>query len=302
MKADFRMGTNVENDWDEEYSVIGEKGEVGFLDFEDEKSLHSFDTNEEGPIVISYPFPFINGLPQSVLLKETAADSIDIKNTTSHPIDLWSVRIYSSNHEDSFLLSLRKPPSSDDDEGADGFVGSTSLEDRTLQPGKTLTIWISCKPKVIGMHNSVVHFDVGEKIERVVFLLAEDKVSQDLFSSKPYSRTRSQEKKFNCSKYVSGSRPSRPTTRWHRFKLPQYPIPPDIREVIENKQLPDVIMEELHNRNYRKYFSTLIVMEEIRLEVILDSNSTWFDLRNYIYNFFCMLCSIFVVSGGYEII
>ena len=90
-----------ENDWDEEYSVIGEKGEVGFLDFEDDKSLHNFDSIEEGPIVISYPFPFVNGKPQSALVGQTSADIINIKNTTRDPIELWSIRIYSSNPEDS---------------------------------------------------------------------------------------------------------------------------------------------------------------------------------------------------------
>ncbi|ONK60474.1 uncharacterized protein A4U43_C08F18870 [Asparagus officinalis] len=268
------MSTAGQNDWDdEEYSVIGEKGEVGFLDFEEEKSLHNFDPAEDGPVVISLPFPLINGKPQSALIGETSADSISIKNTTDDAIDLWSVRIYSSNPEDSFVLSLMKPPSSDaDEEAVNGFMGLTTLEDRVLQPGKTLTIWLSCKPKEIGLHTSVVHFDVGEKIERVVFLLAEDKVSQALFSSKPYSKIRSQERKFNYDQYVGGYRPPRPAAQGQKFKVPQFPIPKDIREVIENKQVPDVIMEGLHNRNYAKYFSTLIVMEEISLEENMRSH------------------------------
>lgn len=273
------MGTVGEDDWNEEYSVIGEKGEVGFLDFEEEKSLHNFDPTEEGPIVISCPFPFVNGKPQSALIGETSADSINIKNTTDCPVELWSVRIYSSNPEDSFVLSLMKPPANDaDEEAAGAFVGLTSLEDRVLQPGQTLTIWLSCRPKEIGLHTSVVHFDAGEKIERVAFLLAEDTISQKLFSSKPYSRTFSQENKFDCSQYVGGSRPPRPAAKGQRFRLPQYAIPKDVREIVESRQVPDVIMEGLDTSNYVKYFSTLIVMEEIGLEVVHDDISACFDL------------------------
>lgn len=267
------MGTVGENDWDEEYSVIGEKGEVGFLDFEDDKSLHNFDPIEEGPIAISVPFPFVNGKPQSALIGETSADSINIKNTTKDPIELWSVRIYSSNPEDSFVLSLMKPPSNAAaEEAVDGFVGLTALEDRVLQPGQSLTIWLSCKPKEIGLHTSVVHFDWGEKIERVAFLLAEDKVSQALFSLKPYSKFISQGKKFDCNQYVGGSRPARPTSQVHKFRLPLFAIPNDIREIVESKQLPDVIVEGLNTGNYGKYFSNLIVMEEIHLEEDMRSH------------------------------
>ncbi|KAI8024584.1 putative RNA helicase SDE3 [Camellia lanceoleosa] len=70
-----------------------------------------------------------------------------------------------------------------------GFLEGFSLEDRVLLPLQTQTIWLSCKPKDIGLHTSVVHFDVGDgRIEQVVFVLAEDKVSLSLASKKPYSR------------------------------------------------------------------------------------------------------------------
>lgn len=264
------MGTMFQNDWDEEYSTIGEKPEIGFLDYEDDKSLHSFDPFEEGPIIITLPFPFINGKPQSALIGETAADAIDIKNTTDEPIDLWSVRIFSSNPEDSYLLSVMKPPLRDSDEVAKrAFVGSTCLEDRTVQPGQTLTIWLSCKPRDIGLHTSVVHFDLGnEKIERVAFLLAEDSVSQALFSNKPYSRAQPSRKKFERNQYVPGTRPTQQHAMGFKYKLPRYAIPLDIREIVETKQIPDALDEELNFDNYAKIFSTLIVMEEIHLEVI----------------------------------
>ncbi|KAJ0981677.1 hypothetical protein J5N97_009932 [Dioscorea zingiberensis] len=265
---DCIMSTFGDNDCDEEYSVIGDKGDVGFLDFEDDKSLHNFDPYEEGPIVISVPFPFINGKPQPALIGETSTDSISIKNTTKDPVELWSVRIFSSNPEDTYILSLmRPPPLGAEERTIHEFVGLTALEDRVLQPGSTLTIWLSCKPKDIGLHTSVVHFDVGdEKVERVVFLLAEDKVSQSLCSAIPYSRAPSRRKSFNCDQYVAGSRAPRANAQAFRYKLHQYEIPSDVREMIQNKQVPDVIVEGLNGNSYAKYFSILISMEEIHLE------------------------------------
>lgn len=266
------MGTVGDNDWDEEYSVIGDKAEVGFLDYADDESLHNFDPYEEGPVVISIPFPFVNGKPQSALIGETSCGSISIKNTTSDPVELWSVRIFSSNPEDAYMLSMMEPPPPGADERTiSSFVGLTALEDRVLQPRSTLTIWLSCKPKDIGLHTSVLHFDVGdEKVERVAFLLAEDRVSQSLFSNIPFSRAPLGRKKFNCEQYVAGSRPPRTNAQSFKYKLPQYEIPSDVREMIENKQVPDAIVEGLSRGNYAKYFSFLIAMEEIHLEVSCD--------------------------------
>ncbi|WOL03127.1 putative RNA helicase SDE3 isoform X1 [Canna indica] len=261
------MSTVGDKDWGDVFSEIGENPEVGFLDFEDDKSLHNFE-RPEGPVIITKPFPFVDGKPQSVLIGETSADSIDIRNTTSDPVELWSIRIFSSTPEDSYILSMMKPPSDNsDEESRRSFVGSAYLEDRVLQPGQTLTIWLSCKPKDIGLHTSLVHFDLEhEKIERAVFLLAEDKVSRALFANKPYNRASSRKKMFDHSQYVAGTRPPRANTQGNRYKLPPFNIPQDIREIVENKQVPDVITEGLNSSNYAKFFSTLLVMEEINLE------------------------------------
>ncbi|PKU67749.1 probable RNA helicase SDE3 [Dendrobium catenatum] len=263
------MSTIAEKEWDEEYSEIGDKGDVGFLDFEDDKSLSSFNPLETGPVVISIPFPLIAGKPQSAFLGEVSSDSIYIKNTTDEPVELWSIRIFSSNPENSYALSLMKPPSVNADEREiDAYVESDALEDRVLQPRQTLTIWLSCKPKEIGLHFSVVHFDAGsDKIERVVFLLADDKVSQGLVCKKPYSRAPHRRKLFECDNYVAGSRPHRPVTQTSRYKLPEYAIPKEIRELVEAMQIPDVIMEGLNTLNYARFFSSLINIEEIHLGV-----------------------------------
>lgn len=263
------MSTIVEREWDEEYSEIGDKGDVGFLDFEDDKSLSSFNPFEAGPVVISTAFPFIAGKPQSAFLGEVSSDSVRIKNITDEPVELWSIRIFSSNPKDSYVLSLMKPPSANADEREiDAFVESDALEDRVLQPRQTLTIWLSCKPKEIGLHTSVVHFDVGsDKIERVVFLLADDKVSQSLFCRKPYSRAPPRRKMFECDNYIAGSRPYRPFTQTSRFRLPEYAIPKEIRQLVEAKQIPDVIMEGLNALNYARFFSSLIIIEEIHIGV-----------------------------------
>jgi helicase MOV-10 len=254
---------------DEEFSVAGDKPEVEFIDYQNDNTFQDYQS-DDGPVVVTTPFPFENGKPKSVLVGDTSADTICIENTSSEPVNLWSVRIFSSNPEDSYLLSMMTPPTNDaDEEAKKAFLGLTSVEDRTLQPGQTLTIWLSCMPKEIGLHTSIVHVDIGdEKIERVAFLLADDNVSKALFSDKPYSRGRgSQGKKFECSTFVPGTRPVRQHTQGFKYKLPQYAIPVEVRELIECKQRPDVLSEELSIRNYAKFFSTLLVMEEINLEV-----------------------------------
>ncbi|KAI4992880.1 hypothetical protein ZWY2020_007193 [Hordeum vulgare] len=260
----FKMGHHS----DDEYSVAGDKPEVEFMDFQNDNTLQDYQS-DDGPVVVTAPFPFVNGKPKSVLVGETSTDTICIENTSCEPVNLWSVRIFSSNPEDSYVLSMMKPPLNDADEAAKkAFLGLTSVEDRTLQPGQTLTIWLSCMPKDIGLHTSIVHVDIGdEKIERVAFLLADDNVSMALSSVKPYSRRQgSQRKQFECATFVPGSRPIRQHAQGFKYKLPQYAIPLEIRELIECKQRPDVLSEELSMMNYAKFFSTLLVMEELNLE------------------------------------
>jgi helicase MOV-10 len=257
---------SIDDKWGDECSTIGDKGEIGFIDYEDDKSVCSYNTTEEGPIVISAPFAFVEGKPQSVAVGETAADSVTIKNTTGDEVNLWSVIIYASNPENSFKLSLMKPPSAN--ETTSGYVDFFSLEDRMLQPGETLTIWVSCEPKEIGLHTSVVYFDVeSERIERVVFLLVDDKISESLVSRKPYSRGRRKTQFADNSAFVTGVRPAKATDRVFRNRLPRYDIPEKIRELLESKQIPDVVQEGLTMENYSSFFEKLVIMEELQLEV-----------------------------------
>lgn len=273
----FKMGTYRRNHLDDEFSVAGEKPDVEFLDYQNDDTLQGYDL-EDGPVVVTVPFPFKNGKPKSVLVGETSADTINIKNTSPELVNLWSVRIFSSNPEDSYVLSVMEPPGNDADEVTrQAFLGLTSVEDRTLMPGQTLTIWLSCTPKDIGLHTSIVHVDIGdEKTERVAFLLADDNVSMALFSDKPYSRRQHQKgKKFECSSYVPGCRQTRQHTQGFKYKLPQFAIPAETREFIESKQRPDILSKELSMINYAEIFSTLLVMEEINLEVsprVISSN------------------------------
>lgn len=256
----------ADNTW-EEYSVIGDKGEVGFIDFADDQSVTSYNPTEEGPIRVSVPFPFVGGKPQSVPVNEVAAASITIENTTSEDVVLWGVNIHASNPEDSFVLSLMKPPSGQpDDIPQEDFVGSFCLEDRTLKPHGSLTIWLSCVPKEIGVFTSIVHINTEDDvIERVVFLLVEDKVSKALASDKPYQRGR-RKNAFPMDSYVTGVRPSQQGRLNFKKKLPLYQIPPEIREVIENKEIPEPVVQGLTRRNYASYFRTLLIMEELRIE------------------------------------
>ncbi|KAF5466114.1 hypothetical protein F2P56_016069 [Juglans regia] len=257
--------------WGDECSTIGDKGEIGFIDYKDDESVCSYNSIEEGPIVISAPFPFVGGQPQSVPVAETAADSVTIKNTTGDPVNLWSVTIFASNPENSFKLSLMKPPSAN--ETSKGYVDFFSLEDRMLQPGETLTVWVSCKPEKIGLHTTVVYFDVeSERIERVVFILVDDKISQSLASSRPYSRGRRKKQVVVDSAFVAGVRPERKIERYFKNRLPQYGIPKDVRALLQSKQIPDAVNEGLTPENYTFFFENLIMMEEIQLEE---------DMRSY---------------------
>ncbi|XP_010522289.1 PREDICTED: probable RNA helicase SDE3 [Tarenaya hassleriana] len=253
---------------DDEYSVIGDKGEIGFIDYQNDVSAGNYNLSDEGPVVVSVPFAFRDGKPQSVTVGETSCDSFTVKNTMSDPVDLWT-KIYASNPEDSFTLSILKPPSKTaDPKDIQGFLESFTLEDRMLEPGDTLTIWVSCKPKEIGLHTTVINVDWGDdRVERVVFLLAEDKISSSLTSRRPYARNkRVPRKDFAVDEYVHGSRPMKVTDRRFKNRLPRYDIPDDIRDLIEKKEVPDDINEGLTRENYANYFKTLLIMEEIQLE------------------------------------
>lgn len=272
------MGT-ISYKSDDEYSTITDKGDIGFVDFDKYKSAGSYNPNEESDIVVvSVPFRLVAGKPKSVSVGETVVDSVTIENTTNETQELWSIKIYDSKPEDSFTLSLMKPPTACSDvQYVEEFMESFSLEDRMLRPGQTLTIWLTCKPKEIGLHTSAVHFNVGDDtIERLVFVLAEDKVSQSLASRRPFHRDRKKKVPavdvYAANAFVVGSRPTRAPNRGFRYRLPSYPIPGDIREMIEKKQFPDVIGEGLRRDNYIAYFRTLLAIEEIKMEE---------DMRDY---------------------
>lgn len=258
---------------DEERSVIGSKAEVGCLDFEEEKSVYSYCPNEEDPVVISIPFPLVNDKPQSVSVGQTVVDVITIKNTTHEAVELWSVHIFASSPEDCFTLSLMEPPSTNTDaDSIQGFLESFSLEDRVLRPNETLKVWLSCKTKEMGLHKSIVYVDAGDaRIERMVFLLAEDKISRSLASKKPYSKGRKKEK-FVVNTFVAGSRPQRKGNRAYKNRLPTYDIPKETRDMLESNQMPDAIERGLTRSNYASYFKTLVMLEELQLEVILSAN------------------------------
>lgn len=279
------MGTVV-NESDDEYSVIGDKGDIGFIDLKDCESICRYNPSEESDVVvISVPFPLVEGKPQSTLVGETCADSITIKNITNESLDLWSVEIYDSKPLESFTLSIMKPPTTTSDEQyVQEFLESFRLEDRILRAGQTLIVWLSCKPKVIGIQQSAVHFKVGdETIERVVFLIAEDKISRSLTSNRPFHKVRKKRNLvfdgYSSEAFVVGSRPSKPLNCGSRKRLPLYPIPEDIRELIQQKQIPDAILSGLTKANYASYFMTLAFMEEIKMEE---------DMRDYDMEFVTM--------------
>nr|XP_043619142.1 probable RNA helicase SDE3 [Erigeron canadensis] len=287
------MGS-VDND-DETRSVISAVGDIGNVDFANDGSFYNYDPENEGPIFISVPFPLLENKPRFVSVGETVFDPITIKNTTTEPVTISSVEIYDSKPEKSFTLSLMEPPSPDSDqEYIKSFVESFCLEDRTLKPDRTLTIWLSCKAKSKGLHSTAVHFRLEEEtIERMGFIMAEDKISRSLASNKPYNRPNRKTPLVpriyspggdNAGvKFLRGSRPAKANSRPYRNKLPEYRIPKHIRDVIESKGIPDALMEGLSKKNYVPFFKTLLNVEEIKLEDDMrayDMQSVTFKERN----------------------
>ncbi|KAG9451958.1 hypothetical protein H6P81_004862 [Aristolochia fimbriata] len=254
---------------DDNYSVIGEEHKIGFLDYHSEMSAQDFDSNEEGPVIISTPFAFVNGNPQCAPIGTKMSDTITIRNTTPESIELWGVSIYSSNPDGCYTLSLTRPPRDEFDEEAGRYLELTCLDDRVLQPNSTLTIWLSCKLQVIGLHCTVIHFDVGDdKIERVGFLLGEDKISQSLVSSRPYSRRpRKKAPFFDQYKegFVPGPRVTKATQNF-KYSLPRFAIPEGVRQSVQRKEIPEVILGGLNEDNYVDFFKNLLYLEEIHLE------------------------------------
>ncbi|GJN30355.1 hypothetical protein PR202_gb18651 [Eleusine coracana subsp. coracana] len=57
----------IRNHSDDEFSVAGEKPDVEFMDYQNDDTLQSYDL-EDGPVVVTAPFPFKNGQPKSVLV------------------------------------------------------------------------------------------------------------------------------------------------------------------------------------------------------------------------------------------
>ncbi|XP_031475278.1 probable RNA helicase SDE3 [Nymphaea colorata] len=260
----------------EEYSVIGDEADVVHIDYQDDPSVLDVDVSNEGPVVISCPFPTVEGKPRSIVAGETAVDVITVTNTTDDPIDLWAVKIYTSTPSESFALSLTEPPSDKSDEATLSFFFETmSLEDRVLQGGQTIQIWLSCKPKDIGLHTCIIHFDAGNKmIERVVVLLADDKLSQLLAPSRPYNRGPRRRAAFNTDKFVRGvpvpekrgTQGSKRGVRGSKYGLPEFPIPEEVKRLVENKQLPDILFQQLSSENYVTFFTTLLNIEELHIK------------------------------------
>lgn len=272
------MGT-IHNKSDDEYSHVGDKGDIGFIDFDNCQSVCSYNPAEESDIVnISVPFPLIDGRkPQSGIVGETMFDSVTIRNTTDESLDLWSVKVFDSKPADSFRISLMKPPTADSDlEYIQDYMELVSLEEKVLRPNQTLTIWLSCKPKEIGVHSAAIHFSVGDEvIERLLFLLAEDKISKSLSSSRQYQRPRrkiqdiivNQHAPDAHAAYVAARRPAGRPGRGFKHHLPEYPIPAQIRDILSRNEIPDPVIEGLTVKNYGAFFKNLLAMEEIKLEV-----------------------------------
>lgn len=268
------MESTENSGWGEEFASIKEKGDIGFVDYQDDVSVCSYNPVDEGQVIISAPFPFRDGRPHSVLVGETEVSAITLENPTEEPIQLWSIKIYSSKPEDSFTLSLQKPPSADsNEEYRQYFIESFEIKERVLRAGETLTVWLSCKPKHMGQHTTAVHFQVEEeRFERIALLLAEDKVSRSLASNRPYARAprKNRTQQYSVEPFVVGVRPPKGNNSpYYKNRLPEYKIPSQMRELLQDKRVPEVLQQGLERKNYTEFFTALLIMEEIHLEVRL---------------------------------
>ncbi|KAI4338664.1 hypothetical protein MLD38_023694 [Melastoma candidum] len=263
------MESRGKGSYTDEYSVIGSREDVGFLDLGNDLSLCDYGAEDDEPVIISTPFPLVNDRPQSAFIDKVSTSQITIRNKTNVAVDIWAIRIYYSSPKDSFKLSIMEPPSTFSDESyVRAYREGDSLEDRVLSPKQTLRLWLSCKPKELGMHQALVHFDTTEcRIERAAFLLAEDNVAQSLSSSRPYSRN-PRRKNFSINDFVPMVHPSRskPAPASKKAPLPEYPIPKRIRELVADKKIPWPLDEGLTVENYSAYFSSLLILEELHLE------------------------------------
>lgn len=256
---------------DEERSVISDKGDIGFIDFDNDMSQCCYDCSTEGVTKISIPFPLVNNKPQFGYVGDTIVDKITVLNTSNDSIELHKAEIYDSKPEKSFTLSLMEPPSANSDvEYIQQYLETFSLEDRVLQPGKPLIIWLSCKPKELGLHTAAVHITTEEDtIERLVFVLAVDKVAESLAGNKKFRREikKKQWPNLITNDVIPGSRPPKASIQYFKNKLPLYPIPDDVRELLKQRQIPELLEQGLTKQNYTSYFKHLVIMEEIKMEV-----------------------------------
>lgn len=185
--------------------------------------------------MITDPFTFIDGKPKSILFGETCSDTIKIENTSPESVFLCRIKIFGSIPENSFVLSMSSP--------LDG--GKSNLEDITLLPGRTKTVWLTCMPKDIGLHTLVVHFCFGDTtIERVACLMVDDNISKALYVRTPHY--------WRCSQNI---------------KLDYSPIVPCIHERGPIRRRPDAFSLDFSVANYYETFMSLLTMEESHLKV-----------------------------------
>ncbi|CAL5047824.1 unnamed protein product [Urochloa decumbens] len=243
------MGTYLRNHSDYEFSCANDKPQVEFMDFQNDGVPTHCDPSF-GHVLITVPFPFNGSKPNFVLVGGTYSDSITIQNTSSESEFLFAIRIYASSPENSFFSSINRPPADDaNEEAKKAFVSSVSLGDITLIRGNPLTIWLTCMPKDIGLHTSIVHFSFGDVLTiRVALLLADDNVSKALSSDKPYYSRCPQLTNFEYA-----------------------PIVPCIHEHGVIKQRFSVPFGDLSMTNYLQTFMSLLRMEQDNLKELMKS-------------------------------
>eukprot|EP01018_Ginkgo_biloba_P016695 Gb_16361 [translate_table: standard] len=232
--------------------------------------IHDFSENGDSGIYVSYPFPFVDDKPQTVLKGPTQTTIITVHNNSNSSAKLVTVQITSSRPKRSFTLSSTGPPTL----SQNGIIVNSAQDccrfpgvSGVIESGKQLPIWLSCTPKEIGQHRTSIVFEFQNlRIDRSALLLVEDEVAQQLAPKQPYSKPHRRRAR-NFTEYVIGVPPPLPVpASASRKKLFQFPIPDHLRNCVEMNEIPGILEKGLSPKTYINYFSTLLHLEEIQME------------------------------------
>lgn len=222
-------------------------------------------------IEVSFPFPPVDGLVQTVNIGETIATILSIQNPSSSCYArLVAVGIESSQPKGTFTLSYSGSPTSSSSASASAsasvscsqavnrevisFPGNTG----SMEPGRRIALDLSFTPKRPGLSTVTIVVDIGEKeILRTATLFA--------IGSPPKQKQDS-----------------------------DFPVPEHLKESFRIKRIPEILHKRLSEETYCEYFSTLLYLEDLHLKE-LSEQSVMVKMRE---DKWCRLLVVLTLQGG----